>query len=149
MAEAEMLYVRALEVARRALGADAEFAAAFQREEHQTLNTMAHLAEFYLRQGKLSQAEPLAHEALELCRRIWGNDTFNAFWPLEIVGRIYWEQGKLPEAERAFVTVVEVCRRFSGEEHGSTLYELGNLARLYIQEGKLHEAEQALRQGLR
>jgi tetratricopeptide (TPR) repeat protein len=149
MAEAEMLYVRALEVARAALGADREFAAAFQREEHQTLNTMAHLAEFYLRQGKLSQAEPLAHEALELSRRIWGDDTFNTFWPLEIVGQIYWEQGKLPEAERALVKVLEVCRRFGGEGHGSTLYALDNLARFYIQQGKLHEAEQALRQGLR
>jgi tetratricopeptide (TPR) repeat protein len=149
MAEAEVLYVRALEVARTALGADAEFAAAFQREEHQTLNTMAHLAEFYLRQGKLSQAEPLAHEALELSRRIWGNDTFNTFWPLELMGQIYWEQGKLPEAERALVKVLEVCRRFRGEEHDPTLYALRNLARLYIQQGKLHEAEQALRQGLR
>jgi tetratricopeptide (TPR) repeat protein len=149
MAEAEMLYVRALEVARAALGADAEFAAAFQREEHQTLNTMAHLADFYLRQGKLSQAEPLAHEAVELCRRIWGDDTFNTFWPLEIVGQIYWEQGKLPEAERTLVKVLEICRRYRGEDHDPTLYALRNLARFYIQQGKLHEAEQALRQGLR
>ncbi len=62
LAEAEPLYVKALEVSRRTLGA----------EHPATLRRKTKLAVLYRDQGKPAQAEPLLFQALEAQRRSLG-----------------------------------------------------------------------------
>jgi tetratricopeptide (TPR) repeat protein len=99
-------------------------------------------------QGKLSQAEPLAVEALELSRRVLGEDAPISIWSLDVVARLYETQGRLSEAQRMATELLAARRRVAGEDHVWTLEALHYLGKLYVEEGKLREAEQPYREAV-
>jgi tetratricopeptide (TPR) repeat protein len=60
--EAEELYVKGLEIARRAMG----------EEDWSTVNSMYQLGVVYIQQGRYDEAEPLLIKSLEISGRLWG-----------------------------------------------------------------------------
>jgi serine/threonine protein kinase/tetratricopeptide (TPR) repeat protein len=109
---------------------------------------MADLAECYMLQGKLSQAEPLAVEVLGLSRRELGEDDPITTWSRSVIERIYKAQGKLLLAEQVARERLASRRRVVGEAHGETLEVMSDLAQLCVEQGKVREAEAAWREVL-
>ena len=81
------------------------------------LNNVAHLM---LKQGKLEEAEPPLHEALEARREVHGPrhpDTLGSMINLAV---LLMKQGKLAEAETMIREALEGFREVHGPRHKST-----------------------------
>jgi tetratricopeptide (TPR) repeat protein len=91
-------------------------------------------------QGKLSEAEPYFREALEVRRRVLGEEHPNTLTSISNMGGLLYAQGKLSEAESYFREALEVRRRVLGEEHPSTLTSINNMGALLQAQGKHQQA---------
>ncbi len=129
--QARMQLERALELERRALGA----------ENPKTLNSMEVLARTAFLQGKYYEAEALFSEALEIQRRVLGPEHPDTLRSILGLGPIYQVQGKYAQAEALLSQAVETQRRVLGPGHPVTLAALNNLAYLYSYQGKYAQAE--------
>jgi tetratricopeptide (TPR) repeat protein len=98
-----------------------------------------------LKLGELSRAESLAVKALELSRRILGQEHLETLECLNAVGRVYKAQGRLSEAERIFSERAEACRRGLGEEDPRTWDSMVDLTILYLEDKKPQDAERFFR----
>ena len=95
-------------------------------------------------QGKHAQAEPLHRQALELRRKLLGEehpDTAESYNNLALNLRA---QGKYAEAEPLFQTALTLVRKRLGEEHPLTALSYNNLASDLYDLGKYAEAESLL-----
>jgi len=129
--EARKQLERALEVERRALGA----------EHPKTLRTMSRLGCLMYLQGKNPEAEALLDRTLKVQRRVIGPehpDTLKSMYYLAIT---YEEQSKFPQAESLESQTLEIQRRVLGPEHLDTTASMGELASIYHELGKYPQAE--------
>ncbi|KAF4634492.1 hypothetical protein G7Y89_g3617 [Cudoniella acicularis] len=111
-----------------------------------TIEKINRLGFRYLDQGKLSEAESLLRQTMD----ILGNageiqETLRIFAPLAFT---LSNQGKFGEAEALQRQVVELEKETLGLEHPNTLRSMQFLAGIFSQQGKLGEAEQLQRQVL-
>ncbi|KAM3083789.1 hypothetical protein ACMFMF_001154 [Clarireedia jacksonii] len=131
LAEAEAMYLRALEGKEKVFGPD----------HISTLDTVNNLGILYCDQGKLAEAEAIYPRALEGKEKTLGLDHISTLDTVNNLGILYCNQGKLAEAEAMCLRALEGYKKVFGLDHISTLYAVNNLGILYHNQGKLVEAE--------
>jgi serine/threonine protein kinase/tetratricopeptide (TPR) repeat protein len=95
----------------------------------------------YRKLGLYAQAEPRASHALEICRRVYGDDHPNTLNALNGLAELYDAQGRYAEAEPLFIESLETRKRVLGDEAPSTIGSMHSLAVAYAKQGRLAEAE--------
>jgi tetratricopeptide (TPR) repeat protein len=131
LAEAEKMYIRALQGKEEALGPD----------HPSTLDTVNSLGNLYMDQGKLAEAEKMYVQALQGKEEALGPDHPSTLNTVNNLGLLYAGQGKLAEAEKMYVRALQGKEEALGPDHPSTLDTVNNLGLLYVKQGKLAEAE--------
>ncbi|OLN82075.1 Nephrocystin-3-like protein 3 [Colletotrichum chlorophyti] len=130
--DAELHHRRALEIGKAVLG-----------EEHRKTIVWAHgLAETYLDQLRLDEAEELLQPALDIQIRILGHAHSETLSSKHLLAMTFDHQAHLSEAEKLNSEVLEVRRGTLGEEDGMTLATMTNLAHAIGKQGRLEEAEE-------
>ncbi len=130
-AEAEPLYLRAIEIGEKTLG-----------PEHPHLTTyLNNLAELYRDQGKYEQAEPLYLRAIEIDEKALGKDHPGLAIDLNNLALLYYSQGKYEQAEPLYKQAIEIDKKALDDDHPQLATHLNNLAGLYRAQGKYEQAE--------
>ena len=91
--------------------------------------------------GRYSEAEPMLVHALELRKRLLGEEHLDVAQSLNNLAVLYHDQGRYSEAEPMHVQALELKKRLLGEKHPSVTLSLHNLAALYDSQGRYSEAE--------
>ena len=91
--------------------------------------------------GLYGQAEPHLARALDLRRRMLGEEDASYLTSASDLAGVYLNAAKYDQAKRLLTTSLETSRRVLGEEHPQTLTIMGSLGRTYMMEGKHSEAE--------
>lgn len=102
------------------------------------------LAAIYLRQGKMSRAETLLAQAIEIGSAAGGDSG-------EIpnnLGALYQRQMKYGKAEASYKRSLEIAEQRFGSAHPNITVTLTNLAGLYLETGRYSEAEDRYRRSL-
>jgi tetratricopeptide (TPR) repeat protein len=110
-----------------------------------TLNNLAYL---YYSQGRYDQAEPLFLQALELSKRLLGEDHPQVASNLNNLAGLYDSQGRYDQAEPLYLQALELSKRLLGEDHPHVATSLNNLAVLYKSQGRYDQAEPLYLQAL-
>ncbi|PQE09257.1 tpr repeat protein [Rutstroemia sp. NJR-2017a WRK4] len=131
LAEAEALYLRALEGSKKVLGLD----------HISTLSIANNLGYIYSIQGKLVEAEAIYLRALEGCEKALGPDYILTLQTVRNLGMLYSRQGKLAEIEAMYFRALEGFKKALGSDYISILGMINNLSTLYKDQGKLAETE--------
>jgi len=97
-----------------------------------------------LRQGRVTEAEALYTEGLEIRRRILGEEHPMTLTAMSNLAGAYGDQRKNAEAAAIFSKVVEISSRILGSEHPDTLTSLFSLGVVYLHEGEYAKAEPPL-----
>ena len=100
------------------------------------------------RQGRYGEAEPRLKQALEIHRRVLGDDHPATATSFNNLALLYRAQGRYGEAEPLFQKALEICRRVLGDDHPNTATSFNNLALLYQSQGRYGEAEPLFQQAL-
>ena len=137
-AQAEPLYAKVVEGARRVLGA----------EHMHTLIGMSNLAMVYRDEHKYTQAEPLCIQVLGGLQRVLGEEHPNTLGSMSNLAVVYREERKYAQSEALLVTVLDARRRVLGEENLDTLNTMNELAFLYLYQGRYAQAEASVREAL-
>ena len=116
-------------------------------EEHYA-STLNNLAALYDSQGRYDQAEPLYLQALELCKRLLGEDHPQVATSFNNLAGLYESQGRYEQAEPLYLQALELRKRLLGEEHPYVATTLNNLAGLYKSQGRYEQAEPLYLQAL-
>ncbi len=99
------------------------------------------IGETYSALGNYAAAQPHAERALELRRRVLGEEHPRTVASLNLLARLYSSQGKFAMAEPLSVAALEISRRVLGPEHYETLVDMNNLAIVYRAQGEHSKAE--------
>ncbi len=110
-----------------------------------SLNWLAFLHQL---QGHYSEAESLYLQALELRKRLLGEEHSDVAQSLHNLASLYFVQGRYSEAEPLCMLALELRKQLLGEEHPDVATSLNNLARLYSSQGRYSEAEPLYLQAL-
>jgi len=102
----------------------------------------------YLSIGLHPEAELHLPVALELRKRVLGEEHPNTLTSMNHLANLYHSQGRLAEAEPLFLRTLEIQKRVQGEEHKNTLTSMSGLAALYESQGRYAEAEPLMLQTL-
>ena len=79
--------------------------------------SLNNLAALYKNQGRYSEAEPLYQQALELYKRLLGEEHPYVASSLHNLAALYDNQGRYSEAEPLYQQALELTKRLLGEEH--------------------------------
>jgi hypothetical protein len=99
--------------------------------------------------GLLEQARKPQEQALEIQRRLLGDEHHLTLTSINYLCSLLYSQGKLTEAEPLARSALDASRRTLGDEHARTLTSINNLGNLLKAQGKLGEAEPLYREALR
>jgi len=102
----------------------------------------------YYQLGVYPEARKHLERALDLYRRILGEDNPKTLATMSRLGRTVWLQAEYQQAGTLLSRAVEGQRRVLGTDHPDTLYSMNNLANVYRAQGKDSEAETLYRQTL-
>ena len=91
--------------------------------------------------GLYPEAERQIELALDLRRRLLGEEHPDTLASMNELAGIYRDQGKYEQAETRFIHVLQVRRRVMGTDHLDTLRTMNDLAVLYQDQGKYAQAE--------
>ena len=130
-ADAEPLYLEALEIKRTALGA----------AHPDTATSLNNLAQLYRAQGRYADAEPLYHEALEIFRTALGAAHPDTATSLNNLAALYHAQGRYTDAEPLYLEALEIRRTALGAAHPDTLLIQMNLGMFLDQLDRSREAD--------
>jgi len=125
--------------------ADLQKELGFEEDFASTLNNLAYL---YDSQGRYDQAEPLYLQALELRKRLLGEDHPDVAQSLNNLAGLYYSQGRYDQAEALDLQALELRKRLLGEDHPDVATSLNNLAGLYYSQGHYDQAEPLYLQAL-
>lgn len=128
---ANELFVKAIEINRRALGPD----------HPSTLTLRDHLGWNLAREGHFPEAEKLLRETLDLRRRILGAENPDTLSTMNNLASTLDEEGRYPEAEALVRDTVTRRRRVLGPEDPDTVISMTGLADILMDEGHNEEAE--------
>src|SRR5690349_11270222 len=106
------------------------------------------LAASALRQGQISQAEPLAMQAVELARRVLPGHPLLAT-AINNLAQIERFQQRYEEAEKHYREAIETWKHALGSAHPDVAKGWMNLAALYHERGREAGAEDLYRQSVR
>ncbi|MFB8788233.1 MAG: tetratricopeptide repeat protein [Potamolinea sp.] len=116
--------------------------------EEDLATSLNNLAGLYNSQGRYTEAEPLYLQALELTKRLLGEDHPDVASSLNNLAYLYKSQGRYTEAEPLYLQALELTKRLLGEDHPDVASSLNNLAYLYKSQGRYTEAEPLYLQAL-
>ena len=129
--DAEMLYLKALELNKQLLG-----------EEHPVVaSNLNDLAYLYESEGRYLEAEPLYAKALSLNQRLLGEEHPSTASTLSNLAGLYAVQGRYAEAEILYTQALELNEQVLGEDHPIVASILNYLATLYYNQGGFDQAE--------
>jgi tetratricopeptide (TPR) repeat protein/tRNA A-37 threonylcarbamoyl transferase component Bud32 len=95
----------------------------------------------YLALGLYPEAQLELVRALDLRRRVLGEEHPDTLTTIDELAFLYGHEGKYLEAEKLTAKVLEARRRVLGEDHPDTLSTMSDLGWVYIQQGKYAQAE--------
>jgi tetratricopeptide (TPR) repeat protein len=84
----------------------------------------------YKSQGRYAEAQPLYLQALELWKRLLGEEHPAVTTSLNNLAGLYKSQGRYAEAQPLYLQALELRKRLLGEEHPAVASTLNNLALL-------------------
>ncbi|MGD2183538.1 tetratricopeptide repeat protein [Lusitaniella coriacea] len=119
-------------------------AAALQEElglGEELATTLSYLAELYRSQGRYEAAEPLYLEALDLKKKLLGEEHPHVASSLNNLAGLYKSQGRYEAAEPLYLEALDLYKKLLGEEHPDVATSLNNLATLYESQGRYEAAE--------
>ncbi len=96
-------------------------------------------------QGKYSESQPLHEKAMEIRRRLLGEDHPDTAKSYENLGMNLYAQGKYAEAEVLLRKAMSILRRQLGEDHCDTANCYNDLAMILDDQSRNAEAESLLR----
>jgi tetratricopeptide (TPR) repeat protein len=134
-ARAEALFREALELRRRAQGAEAP----------EVAHSLNYLGLVYSGQSRWVEAERSHEAALQIQRKVYGPEHVDIARTCSTLGWVLAQQAKLAEAERYLRLALEQQRKLSGPEHADVAATLTRLGSVLTQVGRVEEAEEALR----
>ncbi|MCT7990299.1 tetratricopeptide repeat protein [Laspinema olomoucense] len=91
--------------------------------------------------GEYGKAEPLWKQAMNICRKVLGDEHPDTATSLNNLALLYKSQGRYREAEPLFLQALNIRRKVLGDEHPDIAGSLNNLAALYDSIRKYAEAE--------
>ncbi len=95
----------------------------------------------YYELGEYGAAEPHLERALELRRRVLGEEHPDTLTTMDYLVCLYGEQGQVTKAEPLAIKTLELRRRVRGEEHQDTIESIHDLAWLYYLQREYAKAE--------
>ena len=100
------------------------------------------------KQLKMRKAIGPAEKALEIDRRLLGDEHPQTIGDLFEVGYLYKEMGEYAKAEPIYHQLPDLCRKVFGDSHPNYYVSLHNLANLYESHGDVSKTEAAYEQAL-
>lgn len=97
---------------------------------------MYNAAWYALRKGNTVEAVQLSKTALEVRKKILGQEHEKTLRSMGMVGLAFSLGGRWKEAEELQMQVMKISQRVLGEEHPNTLSSMNNLALTYINQGR-------------
>ena len=91
--------------------------------------------------GLYPEAQAQIERALDLRRRLLGEQHPDTLSIMNDLADLYQKQGKYAKAEPLFAQVLQARHRLLGDEHPDTLRSMSNLAYVYMDQGKYGLAE--------
>lgn len=135
LAEAERLYLRALDISKKALG-----------PEHATVGTiMNDLAVLYYDQGRYEEAEPLFKRAIDVRQGALGPEHSDVGQTMYRLARLYCAQKRFEEAGPLHQRALEIRLKAQGPEHPEVIESFDGIAELYEAQGNWTLAADAAR----
>jgi tetratricopeptide (TPR) repeat protein len=129
--KAKPLYIRAMEIQTRTLGAEHPGVAA----------SLHNLAGLYHAQGQYAEAEPLYQRALEIHEKVLGPQHPKVANSLNSLAGLYDNKGQYANAELLYQRALAINEKGLGPEHDGVARGLNNLAELYRAQGQYAKAE--------
>ncbi len=111
-------------------------------------STLTGLGTITWRQTDLDATERLWREALEIRRRVLGNDHPDTMTSVNNLASILVDRGDLAGAEPLFLEALETNERILGSEHVEIAVNLNNLGYVRLTAGRFAEAEPVYRRSL-
>jgi eukaryotic-like serine/threonine-protein kinase len=137
LGESKRLYIRSLSIL--------ETSAALQTDVAAVLDD---LAKVYAREQQWTLAKQTYERALEIYRRVLGDEHPRVAMRLNNLALVAENMGELPRAESLFQESIRLHERAYGQDHPETAAVKGNYGSLLEREGRLPEAEPLLRSAL-
>jgi len=106
------------------------------------------LGRAYVLGGQYDLAVGPLEEALELGKKLLGEEHHDVATSLNNLAALYESQGRYSEAETLYKQSLELSKKLLGEEHHDVATGLNNLAALYESQGRYSEAEPLYLQSL-
>ena len=95
--------------------------------------SLNNLAGLYDSQGRYTEAEPLLLEALDLYKRLLGDNHPHVANSLNNLAALYYSQGRYTEAEPLYLEAINIFRERLGENHPHTQTVYQNYLRMLSQ----------------
>ena len=99
------------------------------KQEESLANTLNNLAGLYGSQGRYEEAEPLYLQALELRKRLLGDNHPAVATSLNNLAGLYGSQGRYEKVELLYLQALSILEISLGKEHPNTMTVRGNYAR--------------------
>ncbi len=138
-AEAEKIYRETLQAQRSAFGAG---------DDHDVMQVLTTLAETLFRQERLGEAESLAREALDMCRRLEGDDSASTLSKMNNLASVLNAEKKYDEGTGMLREVVAKSRKTLGDNHPDLASKISNLGASFLGLRNYAEAEPLLIEGV-
>jgi tetratricopeptide (TPR) repeat protein len=138
LAEAELLYRRALAIAEETIGPS----------HFDTASILHGLAVLYRNQHRFVEAELLYKQALAVQEKALGSDHPTTVSSLHNLGDLYYIQARYSEAESLFGQALAIREKVLGNDHPVTAASLNCLAELYRCQSRYVDAEPLYRRAL-
>jgi eukaryotic-like serine/threonine-protein kinase len=120
----------------------------FQDQPAVDATLRATLAERYHELGLYEAARPLLERALEMRRRVLGEEHPDTLESIDTLGVLLSDQGERELAMRYYQEALEKRRRILGQDHAETLRSLNNIAGLLYDQGQRDKALEYHREAL-
>jgi CHAT domain-containing protein/lipopolysaccharide biosynthesis regulator YciM len=103
---------------------------------------LAEETEDFRKKGKYDEALPLISEAVEISRRVLGEEDFNTGLFKSVQGLIYFGKGEYKKTEELYLQALEIFSKTAEESENNFVQTKSNLAKLYFEKGDYKKAEE-------
>jgi len=117
------------------------FTAEIPEELSEKSNYLMAIGDLYSFNGCFREAEAFFKQALEIFKKIYGENHPDVASTLNNLGIVYYNQGRYNEAEELYKQALEIFKKIYGENHPDVASTLINLGIVYFNQGKYNEVE--------
>jgi tetratricopeptide (TPR) repeat protein len=109
------------------------------------------LGDMMKEEGRFAEAESLLKQALQIDRRLFGSESWEATLPVLRLATLYEQDGRLDMAQNLFEDVIRICSKSPDQGFKSLhlAYASAGLARIYRLKGHSRQAKLALEQAFK